>query len=207
MPVGLCTARFSSSSSSNQTAMAASAALCHVCRFEKPSSNDPFGDLVGQLPALAQQAGRGEVVGHPDRLEVGREEQPARTQDVVAVGIVEVRRGVTGEDVAGAARGGGVPRQARERPECGGLLGEPQVAEAGPGAVVPLAGEHAAAPRAAVRGRAPGIELERGAVVGADAAVGRQQRLVAGSHEWPREQRRRALRQPESERREVGRFG
>ena len=42
MPVGACTARVSSSSSSNQIAMAASAALCHVCRFEKPSSNSPM---------------------------------------------------------------------------------------------------------------------------------------------------------------------
>ena len=52
--------------------------------------------------------------------------------------------------------------------------------EARPGAVVPLAGEGPAAARTAVRGRAHGSNVRRGAVVGTDATVGREQRLDRG---------------------------
>ena len=75
MPLDASTARVISSSSSNQTAMAASAALCQVWRLDIPSSNSPMrlaassatdpdavGDVVGQQAAFPQQGGRREVV-------------------------------------------------------------------------------------------------------------------------------------------------
>ena len=136
-----------SSSSSNQTAMAASAALCQVCRLENPSSKSPirfaassataFDALVPtsseQAPALAEQRGRREIVGEPDGLEIGGEEETARTEDVVAVGKIEVRDGVCRR---------GCRRRAPPRPSCptsapsaasvARALGEPEMLERGP---------------------------------------------------------------------------
>ena len=42
MPLDPCTLRVASSSSSNHTAIAASAALCQVWRLDIPSSNSPM---------------------------------------------------------------------------------------------------------------------------------------------------------------------
>ena len=108
--------------------MAASAALCQVCRLEKPSSNSPMrlaassattptpsAIASGECAALAQQDGGREVVRHPDRLEIGGEEQPARAQHVVAVGKIEVGRGVGRKDLPRAARRGRVARERGQR--------------------------------------------------------------------------------------------
>ena len=108
------------------------------------------GQVVGQVAALAQQHGGGEIVGEPHRLEVGREEQPARAQHGVAIGVGEVRRGIGRQDFGRASRGAGVPREAREGPERRRALGEPEMLKARPGAVVALAGERPAAAGAAV---------------------------------------------------------
>src|SRR5512135_1325298 len=43
---------------------------------------EPFGFL--------EQHRRRQVVQYPDRLEVGRKEEPARPEDIVAIGILEI---------------------------------------------------------------------------------------------------------------------
>ena len=116
IPVGPSTTRVASSSSSNQTATAARAALCQVCRLENPSSNSPIRFAASSATpltasasdriepaALPQQQRRREVVGEPDALEIGGEEEPGRSEDVVAVGVIEVAGRVCRTGCAAAA--------------------------------------------------------------------------------------------------------
>ena len=62
MPVGPSTARPASSSSWNHTAMAASAALCQVCRLENPSSNSPMRFAASSATAFTPSSTDGSSI-------------------------------------------------------------------------------------------------------------------------------------------------
>src|SRR5206468_10377204 len=130
-----------------------------------------------ELIALAQQHGRREIVGEPDGLEVGREEQPAGTQDVVPVGKVQIRAGVVGEDRLCGGGGGLVTCERRQGRERCRTLREPEMLVASPGEVVALTGESAPTPGTAVNGGAPRVEGQRAPVLGTEPAVGGKERL------------------------------
>ncbi len=169
-PVGPSTARPASSASSNQTAIAASAALCQVCRLENPSSNSPIRFAASSAtaltrflhrrvehPGLAQQAGRGEVVGDPDRLEIGGEEQPAGSQHVVAVGIApgSARRRpprIRADASAASCRSASTPTAASSAARSASQ----RCCHRAQAPFVPRPGQLPAAARAAVRAGTPG---------------------------------------------------
>ena len=202
-PRGRCIARWASSSSSNQTAAAASAALCHVCRLESPSSNSPMrlaassarpltarSPASSSTPASRSRKAAGEVVGQPDRLEVGRGEEPRRARGRC--------RGWDSRDSARRIRAAVsaaqreqrlVPRRApdawpprRSVPPARGAGARPSAGRAAPR-------ERPAAARAAMAGRDSRGRRSSGAVPGTDAAVG-------GEHPLERGDRRAAARRP-----------
>ncbi len=139
-----------SSSSSNQTAMLAKAALCQVCRLERPSSNSPIRLAASSATvettsavsfrepsALPQQRGRGQIIRDPDRLEIGGEEEPAGAEHVVLIGKVQV--GLIGlEQLTGPFPGSLMIRQHRDRGELGSAPRQPEVLIVRPGAIVAL---------------------------------------------------------------------
>ena len=185
--------RPASSSSSNHTAIAARAALCQVCRLEKPSSNSPirfaassatvpipWAVASGKHARFAEETSGAETSGDPDGFEVAGEEQSARTEDVVDIGVVQVAAHVGIEDLHGPLAGRRIVTHDGEGGEVGGALREPQVLKAGPGTVVTLAGRRAAAGWTTVGTGAPGIEVQHGAVAWTDPAVNRKQRLLRG---------------------------
>src|SRR5207244_10677417 len=74
-----------------------------------------------------------------------------------------------------------------------------------PMTVVPLPGEGLPAARTAVRRRIPRIEYEGGAVLGTDAAIGREQRFRLRHKRKAGQERRRALREVREQGHEIGR--
>ncbi len=137
---------------------------------------------------VPEHARGGEVVGHPDGLQVRREEQAAGSQHVVAIGILGIARGVCRED---AGSGLGRIRAVGHHPdrrELGRPFRQPEMLPARPRAIVPGSRVLPATRRTTMRVGAPGIELERRAVVGTDPAVRGQLRLERGRVERTLEQ-------------------
>src|SRR5205823_3619312 len=98
----------------------------------------PRGGVV-ERAAFPQQHPGGDIVANPDRFEVGREEQPARPQHVVLVGVLPIAPGVSPQDLRGPGPRGDIASERRERRKVGRALGQPQVLQTRPVAVVPLA--------------------------------------------------------------------
>src|SRR5207237_5944364 len=124
---------------------------------------------------------------------------------IVLVGVLPIAPGVGPQDLRGAGPRWGIASERGERRQVGRALGQPQMLQTRPVAVVPLAALDLAAARTAVRVGAPRIEQQRRAVLGADAAVGRQQRLRGGQRRHAGEQRGGALAEMGDQRREIGR--
>src|SRR2546426_2488412 len=160
--------------------------------FLRYSAHRPRRDFF-QPPARSQQRRRREKVADPDRFEVRGEEQPTRSQDVVLVRVSPIGPGVRAQNLDGPIRRRSVVCERRQRRQVRGALREPQVLVAGPMTVVPLPGEGLPAARTAVRRRIPRVEYEGGAVLGTDAAIGREQRLRFRDRRKAGEERRRAL--------------
>src|SRR6185503_3217119 len=97
------------------------------------------------------------------------------------------------------------PTDGRDGGEVSGALGQPQMLEARPVPVVPLAVPDLAAASAAMLGRFPGIEHEQRLIVRTDAAVHREQRLVFGDGRHALDERVRAAAQLLTERAQIGR--
>ena len=138
-----------------------------------------LGALLGKEPRLLEQERRREVRRQPERLEVGGEEEVRRAQHVVAIRKGRVQLLVRLEQVERPGGEAGVVAlvHRRQQRQIRRALGEPEVLRPGPVAVMALPGKLLAAPAAGVALGAPGVEAERGAVVGADAAVPGEQRL------------------------------
>ena len=182
MPVGPSTTRPASSSSSNQTAIAASAALCQVCRLENPSSNSPIRFAASSatavtpsstdgssMPGLPQEPRGREIVGDPDGLEIGGEEEPAGAEHVVAVGVIDVALGVRRRGAPPRPR----PRRLAHRecpaPRVRRPLAEPEMLQPGPGAswrspVYSFPARRTAMRRGDARGRTRSGEPSRGQI-------------------------------------------
>src|SRR5207245_649636 len=186
---------------------------------------DPFVELADQVGRLvrhlsrtrrgggvqprrrAQQDRSREVVANPNGFEVRGEEQPARSEHVVPIGILPIAPRVSAENLGGPRTRPFVSPERRERGEMCRPLGEPQVLEPRPGAVVPLAGVRLATARAAVLVRAPRIEGECRAVCRADAAVGGEQSLLGRDGRHPLDHGRGALTQAGQQGRQIARAG
>src|SRR5256886_2813715 len=158
-----------------------------------------------ELANGAQQDGRRDIVADPDGFQVRGEEQPARPEHVVAVGVAKVALGVGPENLVGSIGRSRIAAERRQRRQVRGALREPQVLVASPMAVVPLPGEGLPAPGTAVRRRIPRIEYEGGAVLGTAAAIGREQRLRFRDRRKAGQERRRALGEVREQGREIRR--
>src|SRR5262245_9335818 len=82
-----------------------------------PEAADRLRRRPVQLIALAQQHCSGQVVGKPDRLEVGRKEQATRTEHVVPIGVLEIMLAVVSENSARAGYGPALAAQSGNRSE------------------------------------------------------------------------------------------
>src|ERR671911_2669398 len=82
-------------------------------------------------------------------------------------------------------------------------LGQPEVLIASPRAIVPLAGVAPATSNTSMLHRAPGVELQIGAVLGTHAAVGREHGFRSRNRRHSLEDRACPLRQSLDERRQI----
>jgi hypothetical protein len=146
------------------------------------------GSRLLQKTRFPQQHGCGEIVGDPNGLEVGREEQPAGSEDVVAIGICRVTL-ITLQHAVGRCRRSPTPTENGERREMPAPLSQPEVLVVSPGSVVALAPVNFATATAAMLAGTPRVELESAAVFGAHASVRRKQRLGRRSGKRAIEQR------------------
>jgi hypothetical protein len=124
--------------------------------------DDALADrLAERVPAaLLEQVERDAELEQPDRLDVRAEKDARRSEDVIAIRVLQVTLGVPAED---AARQRGVARIATESvKQCRvhGTLGEPQLIPVEPEAVVQLAAVQPAADSATVLVWIERVELE-----------------------------------------------
>ncbi len=161
-----------------------------------------------EYAGLSQERGRTDVVEDPDRLEIRGEKQPAGSEHVVAVRVTQVALPIGTQNLRAPLRtpGWGVA-QRREGRELHGPLGEPEVLQFRPGAVMTFAAQAATAGWTRVLVGTPRIEPEGRAVVRAASPVDRQQRLYLGPRRQLLDHARVARSQVTGERREVRRRG
>src|SRR5262249_35790406 len=147
-----------------------------------PEAADRLRRRRVQLIALAQQHCSGQVVGKPDRLEVGRKEQATRTEHVVPIGVLEIMLAVVSENSARAGYGPALAAQSGNRSELSRAFAEPEMLEAGPPPIVPITALDPSTTGTGMGIGAPWIEAKRAAVVRAHSAIHRKQSFDRWNH-------------------------
>ena len=139
----------------------------------------------------------------PDRFEVGAEEHPGRSEDVILVRVCQVPVDEAEEDGLGHASVASRPGQARQHAGMNGAFGEPELVAHDPPAVMGFVIEDRPASGAAVAPRTARIEFEEGAVPLTPSALPGHSRLVGRNEDGlVRQQPVQVRRQRVSQRRQ-----